>query len=133
MLEPQQASEPGIARSMSEQQPTWKTREGRVLLLTEMSAAHLTSVARMLENRYLRIVRNPTSAMLLTLECVRRPSPDRMGELAYEAASEEYCRMLDEGPPIEDVFPVYRSISEELFRRGNGLGDRGATGELRAR
>lgn len=67
-------------------EPTWKTRDGRVLKLTEMETTHLQHSMRMLERRRKALIDSPLGPVF-ALALVRAPN--------FELIGGEFARAAD--------------------------------------
>jgi len=84
--------------------PTWETRDGRKLPITEMSDSHLNNTIKLIERAHQaqinRVTMNP---------------PCFQGEMAQMCADQEFNALLESEPG--DLFPIYNHMLEEQQRR----------------
>lgn len=78
---------------------TWKTKDGRILLISEMETAHVEKCVKHLRKRYSEVCAD-----------FYPPAPD---------GGEEW--FLDAPPTIEEMFPQLTWLREELGLRSLGL------------
>jgi hypothetical protein len=90
---------------MSNTQPTWKTKDGRVIPVKEMTTMHIQNTIAFLEKKHDERILNAVMCM-----------PDFQGEMAQMTADAEFNRILNSEP--EDLWPIYTDLIEELRRRG---------------
>lgn len=92
----------------------WKTKEGKVLRVSEMETSHIRNCMRMLERKCASVCEKPWASLVSALLI---PTPRMNGELAQEAAEEWWLDAVSKGPPVEILFPVYKTMAEELKAR----------------
>lgn len=81
--------------------PTWTTRDGRRLAIRSMEDRHLFNVKRFLEAQHRRV-------QWIEPPCFQ-------GEMAQMAAEVEWLNLMCS--EVEDLWPVYNDILDELRRR----------------
>lgn len=89
-------------------EPKWRTREGVVIPVRDMTDSHLTNAIRFLERR------EESIRLHIFLATFGGPGPS--GEAAQDAYDAEVGRMAD--ADFEDVYPPYRWLIDERDRRG---------------
>jgi hypothetical protein len=82
----------------------WTTRDGRRVLVMDMSDEHLMNTIRMLERNYAGILQT----------YLRGPEPH--GEMAQDAFESELMHLTNEGPA--SIAPIYDRMCEEADQRG---------------
>lgn len=84
---------------------TWKTKDGRVLLVREMTDSHLMNTIRLLERCY-----------AVNLSVYLAPGLGPQGDAAQDAFDAEYRHYLDAGPTA--ICAVYPDLLKEALGRG---------------
>lgn len=91
-------------------EPTWKMRDGTVILIKDMTDSHLDNTIKMLDRKakaahYAELTAG--YAILGTLQ----------GEMAIDDVERGINQMEENGPCPEDHFPVYMDLVAEQSKR----------------
>lgn len=87
---------------------TWKCKDGRIILITEMSDQHLLNTIYMLRSRNLHEDNNELADFLSYM-----PPQGDMALLAWE---NEFAELMDK--PIKRKHKAYDSLAIEAYNRG---------------
>lgn len=81
---------------------TWKTKDGTVVKIKDMTTNHIKNCMSMIERNF--------ESYKLSI-----PYPNFNGEMAQECAEMEYDGLMQTSV---DELPTYKAFEEELIRRG---------------
>lgn len=88
---------------MKKEDPAWKTKDGRVIRICNMTNSHLLNTIRFLEQKHFEL--------MFTM-----PYPNFNGEMAQMCAEQEWDQLQNSNP--EDVYPILSAMYEEVEQRG---------------
>lgn len=93
---------------MKKEDPTWKTKDGRVVRVCDMTDSHLLNTIRFLERQH--------AQLMFTI-----PYPNFNGEMAQICAEQEWEQLQNSNP--EDTYPILSVMYEEVERRNIKIED----------